>query len=169
MALVIIRDKKGFTLVELIVSMGILFVLISTTIPVVSAYRMKAQSLELDLTIKHLMDGMEVCYVENDEFYPEVTGSWFIQTGEITVESGETADIPDILYEFPAGHRHKYIFRRWKLDWGEILDLVWIEIWADFDFNRNGVNDRYTIYMWMRDGQPYSSDRYRHYELVNGY
>lgn len=150
-----IRDKKGFTLVELMVVIGILAVLTATSIPLVSAYRLRAEFLELEVTVKHLKDGLEFCYLENDEFYPEVSGAW-MQTGEVVVDRGEAAEIPEILYTFPEGHKHKYVFKRYKFDLGIEYDLAEIKIYADNDYNRDGMNDVYKVKMYMRDGKPWS-------------
>lgn len=155
MASVIIRDKKGFTLVELVVAIGILAVLTATSIPLVSAYRLKAEFLELKVTVKHLKDGLEFCYLENDEFYPEVSGTW-MQTGEMTVESGEAAEMPEILHTFTSGHKHKYVFKRYRFDLGIEYDLAEVKIYADNDYDRDGMNDVYKVKMYMRDGKQWA-------------
>ncbi len=160
MDLIIIRDKKGFTLVELVVAIGILAVLTATSLPLVTAYRVKAELLDLKLTVKHLKDGLEFCYLENDEFYPEVSGTW-LQDGERTVERGEGAEIKEILYTFPPGHKHEYVFKRMKFDIGDDqYDLAWINIHADNDYDRDGMNDEYTVKMYMKNGRPWEG-KYR--------
>ena len=159
-------NKKGFTLIELMVAVGILGVLVATSLPLVNAYRTKAEYLDLDLTMKHIMDGLEVCYIENDEFFPETSELGWFEYGTRTVERGEEAELDDILYTFPAGHKHKYVFYYYKFDFGIKYDYSYVRVYADNDYNRNGVNDQYYIYMYMADGQPLAGN-YRRMVTIN--
>lgn len=165
MILDLLKGKKGFTIIELAVTIGIVSVLAATSIPLVTAYRTKTERLDLELTMKHIMDGLEVCYIETDEFFPETTPSGWYEYGELTVEKGEAADLPDILYNFPAGHKHKYIFYYYKFNMGSYYDYSYVRVLADNDYNRNGQNDEYYIYMIMLDGQPWGNNYRRIYQL----
>lgn len=161
MSSVLILEKKGFTLVELMVVIGILGVLVATSIPFANAYRKKAQYLELRLTMKHIMDGLEVCYVENDEFYPPATeGSYPWLTGEKIVEKGEAAELTEIVYDFPAGHKHRYIFKRDYIDFSWVYgtfkyDYVEVTIESDLDYDGKNGPDIFKIYMCMLNNKPY--------------
>jgi len=143
-------DKKGFTLIELMVSMAIIGVLAATSVPVMRAYALKARQLELELTMKHLMDGMETHYLDTDELYPEITSSII---AILNIAKGEAKTIPELSYILPAGHKNQYQFIRVKFPWNN-LDIALITINTDFDYDRNGMNDYWQIRMYIQNGQP---------------
>lgn len=146
-------NRQGFTLVELMVSLAIIGILIATTVPLANTYRMRAKYLELKLTLGYLMDGWETYYIETNDFYPKATSS-FISIVTVTVNAGEEKYIPELKYTFPKGHSHQYKFRRLKFPFFNI-DQCWFEITTDMDYNpRNGINDTYTVYMYVRNNKP---------------
>jgi prepilin-type N-terminal cleavage/methylation domain-containing protein len=157
-----LTDIKGFTLIELIISLAIVGVLAATSVPVMRAYVLKARQLELELTIKHLMDGMETHYLDTNEMYPPLKSN-FIET--LTIERGQGKIIKELSYTFPAGHRHKYVF--YNMDLSSLIPsyphMVYIYICADFDYDRDGVNDFYIIYMCLENNRPMEGN-YRIYK-----
>lgn len=159
-----LKDKRGFTLVELMVSVAILGVLTATSIPLVNAYRLKAEFLEIKITMKYLMDGMETHYIETSEFYPPTTHAW--TSGKIEVNQGEAKAIPELKYTFKKGHKHKFIIERFNIPFWNI-DYVSFKVEADFDYDRDGDNDIYFSEMLIINGEPILGQYRLPLELIN--
>ena len=67
--------------------------------------------------------------------------------------------IPELKYTFHQGHKHSYIFNRYKFNiLGFDLDYAYIDIDTSFDYDRNGINDRYRVYMYVSDDKPVFGD-----------
>jgi prepilin-type N-terminal cleavage/methylation domain-containing protein len=175
-----LRDREGFTLVELMISLAIIGILIATTVPLANMYRIKAEYLDLRTTSRYLMDGMETYYLETNQLYPPYPGSMtsilFWDSPSITVSKGEEKYIPELKYTFSKGHKHSYTFDRTVIkipffNWD--YDMATLTVEADFDYDRDGKTDKYTIYMWLDHGKPNNrfqiapgiyKDRYRAFE-----
>lgn len=143
------RGNNGFTLVELLVVIGIIGVLASISVPLAKAYRIKAEYSNLKSTLRYLMDGMETFYIENDTFYP--TSIW----GMVRVDRGVERDIPELKYTFPAGHKHRFDIYALNLNWGGMkLNYSYIYVYADFDRDNNGRDDVYLLTMYLRNSTP---------------
>jgi prepilin-type N-terminal cleavage/methylation domain-containing protein len=151
-----LRDRHGFTLVELMISLAIIGILVATTAPLANTYRLKAKNLELHTTARYLMDSIESRYIESNELFPDAKPGFFSYTEFIVTPGKETA-IPQLSYTFPSSNNYTYKFTRMKyklpflkIDW----DYAWIVIDTDFDYNRDGKNDTYTIHMQMENNKP---------------
>ena len=155
-----LRAQHGFTLVELMVTLGIIGMLASLAVPLASSYRMKAEYASLTATLRYLMDGQETYFIENDSFYPAGFGS-------ITVNQGQQKDIPELAYTFPADHKHRYIITTINFNFGTWkLNYYWIYVYADFDRNGNGQNDIYIAMTYFMNNDPLSSGGTRYYRLI---
>jgi prepilin-type N-terminal cleavage/methylation domain-containing protein len=152
-----LRDKQGFTLVELMISLAIIGILVATTAPLANTYRVKAKRLELDTTARYLMDSMESRYIESNELFPDAKPGFFSYT-EFIVTPGKEIAIPQLNYTFPSSNKYTYTFTRSKFKFPSInldMDLANITIDADFDYDRNGKNDQWQYYMYMQDQKPW--------------
>ena len=155
-----LRTQHGFTLVELMVTLGIIGMLASLAVPLASAYRTKAEYASLTATLRYLMDGQEAYFIENDGFYPAGFGS-------ITVDQGQQKDIPELAYTFPADHKHRYLIRTFNFSWGTWkINYYWIYVYADFDRNGNGQDDLYIAMTYFLNNDPLSSGGTRYYRLI---
>jgi prepilin-type N-terminal cleavage/methylation domain-containing protein len=144
----VLKTKKdGFTLVELLITIAIIGVLAGIAIPTTKAYQIKAEYAALQTTLRFLMDSQDIYFVENDIFYPG--------KGSINIRKGQEKAIPELNYTFPSGHRHRYIIygsnikRRYQQ-----INMYYIEVRADFDFNGNGRNDRLRFITLFINGSP---------------
>jgi prepilin-type N-terminal cleavage/methylation domain-containing protein len=66
-----IRNLRGFTLVELIVVIGILSLLTATAIPFFSWCRQRACGAEATVMLKQILEAETMYYLENEQFFPE--------------------------------------------------------------------------------------------------
>lgn len=155
-----LRAQHGFTLVELMVTLGIVGMLASLAVPLASSYRMRAEYANLTATLRYLMDGQETYFIEKDSFYPAGFGS-------ITVNQGQQKDIPELAYTFPADHKHRYIITTINFNLGTWkLNYYWIYVYADFDRDGNGQNDLYIAMTYFMNNDPLSSGGTRYYRLI---
>jgi prepilin-type N-terminal cleavage/methylation domain-containing protein len=155
-----LRGARGFTLVELMVTLGIVGVLATLAVPLANSYRMRAEYASLNATLRYLMDGQETFFMENDSFYPMGSGS-------ITIDQGQQMDIPELAYTFPAGHKHRYIITAFNFQWSTTkLNYYWIYAYADFDRNVNGQDDLYIVMTYFINNDPITSGGKTYYRLI---
>lgn len=121
--------SKGFTLVEIMISLAILGILASISIPNYRIYRDKAEYASMLTTLKYLMDGEDFYFLENGAFFA------------VNVPSGKAMDIPELAYSFPDGHKNRY---KIKVTNNKRRNRYIITAYCDFDSNGNGKDDRFT-------------------------
>ena len=121
--------SKGFTLVEIMISLAILGILASISIPNFRSYMEKAEYASMRTTLKYLMDGEDYHFLENGTFFA------------VNIPSGTAIDIPELAYSFPAGHKNRY---RINVINNARRNRYRITVFCDFDSNGDGRNDRFT-------------------------
>jgi len=121
--------SKGFTLVEIMISLAILGILASISIPNYRMFKDKAEYASMMTTLKYLMDGEDFYFLENGAFFA------------VNVPSGTAKDVPELAYSFPDGHKNRY---RIRVKNNKRRNRYIITVYCDFDSNGNGKNDRVT-------------------------
>ena len=142
------KKNSGFTLLELMVALCIIGILTGISIPLATAYKLKADYANLELTLRYLMDGEETYFIENGSFYPE-------NYGIVTIDRGEQRALPELKYTFPEGHKHRYRilgFNRNLL--GYQYNILYIYVYADFDLDGNGRDDLYIAQTYLTNNKP---------------
>ena len=64
------RNKQGFTLVELAVVLGIIGILAATAVPLYNTWQQRAYGSEAAIMMKQLLDGQVMYFLEHEEFFP---------------------------------------------------------------------------------------------------
>ena len=121
--------SRGFTLVEILIALGIMGILASISIPNYKLWKDKAEVASMLTTLKYLMDG--------EDFYFFEKGSFFAAN----VPSGTAVEIPELAYSFPDGHKNRY---RIRVTNNKRRNRYQITAYCDFDANGDGKNDRFT-------------------------
>ena len=94
----------GFTLVELMIVIALIGIFAAVSAPIMKMYVVKARYSNVKATLRQLMNGQDVYFIENGSFYPE-------GRGRLTINAGEEVDLPELGYKFPAGHTNRYRFK----------------------------------------------------------
>jgi prepilin-type N-terminal cleavage/methylation domain-containing protein len=135
------RDSAGFTLVEVMITLAILGILASISIPNFRSYQARAEYASMRAALKHLMDGEDLYFLDHRSFYPT--------SGNINIPSGTARDIPELAYSFPQGHKNRYRIRGTN---NANRNRYIITVFCDFDSNKDGRNDRFTATTDIRRG-----------------
>jgi prepilin-type N-terminal cleavage/methylation domain-containing protein len=104
------KRRAGFTLLELIVVIGIVGIMSITAMPLYRTYQQRAFGSEASLMIKRLVDGQILYYLENEEFFPPAGQTILINHND-PQSKNEILQIENALkILIPVGHFLSYSF-----------------------------------------------------------
>ena len=136
-----LRNRFGFTLVEIIIVIAILGILATISILNGRTYLARAEYAAMLTNLKHLMDGEDFYFLDNNTFFPS--------RGNVNIPKGTAREIPELAYDFPAGHKNRYRIRGTN---NANRNFYRIDVWCDFDLNNDGRDDRFTAITDIRRG-----------------
>lgn len=124
----------GFTLIELIVTITVLGILVSISIPNLTAYKSKALYAVIEEQIHFIEQGEELYLAEYGTFFPE--------NGRLDILSRVGRSIPELGLTFPDGHLHRYeIYSLNEERDGIGYNNLYVIVHADVDMDGDGEND----------------------------
>ena len=132
------NGSRGFTLVEIMISLAIMGILASISIPNFRSYMEKAELASMLTTLKYLMDGEDFYFLDNGAFFA------------VNIPSGTAKEVPELAYSFPAGHKNRY---RIRVINNKRRNRYKITVYCDFDSNGDGTNDRFTATTNILNGE----------------
>jgi len=154
-----LRGKRGFTLVELTASVGMVAILVALAIPAVSAYHRKARRVECETSVKAFLSVQELYYLDNRTFYPlpgknEITIAWDQQKGAPPAKPEEYR-FPKLATEFQMDSHRRYRIRAESKDGKEFKRTHVFELKTDEDFDHDGKMDYYSYRksVWQQGGK----------------
>ncbi|MGD8371251.1 MAG: prepilin-type N-terminal cleavage/methylation domain-containing protein [Syntrophobacterales bacterium] len=155
------RKSKGFTLLELMTTLGVVAVIAAVAIPTYIAYLKRDRKVECQASVRNFLRAQELYYLDNQNFYP-------LRPGETTNASGEVVEIgwnptnrpaqpleyvlTDLAMEFrPDGHRG-YKIRAVNVQQPELFEQSLVfSLRTDEGFHNDGTTDyQYQFKMFNR-------------------
>ena len=100
-------NKKGFTLIELMVVIAIIGILAASAVPMYSTYRQRARAAEARIMLKQLADGQIAYFLDNNVFYPSDGVAKEVLSDGPATDVGDIADNLNIT--IPQGHLLDYV------------------------------------------------------------
>lgn len=136
------RRETGFTLIELIVVIGLVGILALTALPVYHTYQQRAYGGLASIMAKQLKDAQILYYLEHDKFFPEDPSIAVFIPPDVPPDATTQQFVQDIQdhlnISIPLG-KHLYC----QINSGDANADQWcqIRIWAPFSLFKTGRND----------------------------
>lgn len=129
------RERAGFTLVELMVVIALVGTLSATAMPLYRTYQQRAYGSEASAMMRKLLDAQIIYYLERNKFFPENDTPIVIfkDDAPTKAEFGQISNALNII--IPAGHQLHYDIRAFPALADESCTIV---ISADFPIYRDG-------------------------------
>ncbi|MCP4575062.1 MAG: prepilin-type N-terminal cleavage/methylation domain-containing protein [Deltaproteobacteria bacterium] len=121
--------SKGFTLVEIMISLAILGILAAISIPNYRLWKDKAECASMLTTLKYLMDGEDFYLLENGGFFA------------VNIPKRTAMEVPELAYSFSAENKNRY---RIVVTNNNRRNRYRITVFCDFDSDGDGRDDRFT-------------------------
>ena len=130
--------SKGFTLVEIMISLAILGILAAISIPNYKLWKDKAECASMLTTLKYLMDGEDFHILENGTFFA------------VNIPKGTAMDVPELAYSFPESNKNRY---RINVINNARRNRYRITVFCGFDSDGDGRDDRFIATTNIVNGQ----------------
>ena len=121
--------SKGFTLVEIMISLAILGILAAISIPNYRLYKDKAECASMLTTLRYLMDGEDFHILENETFFA------------VNIPKGTAMEVPELAYSFPESNKNRYQINVVN---NARRNRYRITVFCGFDSDGDGTDDRFT-------------------------
>jgi len=142
------QDRQGFTLIELMIVIGIVGILSASAVPVYRTWQNRARGSEAAIMAKQILDAEIMYYLDNDEFYPH-DNVIDIEHGYSSNHENVTAVSENLNIIIPTGHFLDYILSSYYDNGVYTFQLSISSLRSQFEIFK-GV--RYIAYKMDKDG-----------------
>lgn len=104
-----ICGKKGFTLIELMVTFAILGILFATAIPIYHLWQQRAYGSEASIMLKQIIDAEIAYYLEHDQFFPNNSSIEILHDGGMNPEGAVDMVDKNLNIKIPQKHFIDYV------------------------------------------------------------
>ncbi len=141
------KRQTGFTMIELLVTMGIVGILLTTSVPLYHTWQQRAYGSEAAVMVKKIMEAQIVYFLENDKFFPPDPDHSSIEIyHDYPPDHEDIKRVADNLHiTIPPGHFLNYILRSNNLTPGAEEFTLQISSQGGFDIFKNAPLVQYTI------------------------
>lgn len=155
-----IDSSLGFTLVELMITIGVVAILTSMAVPTVQIYTEKARKVECQASITYYLRAQEIYLAESGSFKSQ--GSWKdtnngakrLNIGWASNKRPDQADLyrfPELGVELRRDNHRGYRIRVWNDQQpGSYRQEIFFELKTNEDFDHDGDEDRYSYRKYLR-------------------
>ena len=155
-----LNSSLGFTLVELMITIGVVAILTSMAVPTVKIYTEKARKVECQVSIVHYLRAQEIYFGENGSF--RTGADWRVNRNGVSrlnigwninnrPDQGELYHFPELGVEFRPDNVRGYRIRVWN---NQQQNSYRQEIYFEFktleDFDHDGNEDSYSYRKYLR-------------------
>ena len=155
-----LHSSLGFTLAEIMITIGVVAILASTAIPTFKGYVEKARMLECQVSVVNYLRAQEIYYVEHNAYRTESSwkqlknGAQRLKIGWNPNKRPAQADLyrfPELGVEFRPDKFRGYRIRVWDVQQsGSYRQEIFFELRTTEDFNQDGGEDRYSYRKYLR-------------------
>ena len=156
------QESAGFTLLELLVTLGVVGLLVALAIPTFSAYSLLQSKTRCRASVIDFLSAQELYYLDNKNFYP-------LKPGDKTSESGMVIEIgwspsdrpaspgdyffPELAMGFKPDSHRGYRIEAVNMQTPELFDQTLIfSLRTNEGFHNNGLTDyQYNFKMFNRE------------------
>jgi len=104
------QGKRGFTLIELMVVIGIIGILGTTAIPTYRTFQQRSYGAQAQVMLKQILDAQIAYYLEHNKFYPEDDTPISVMSDD-PQNSPDRQKVKDVLHiEINRGTHLNYFF-----------------------------------------------------------